>query len=348
MDNLVRTMHHEARVVNGMLATVYDRQGRLVRLMTGESEHKSVLLNTPQVTMGPGKPPQKFDSMNPQQQGMTPVTYKLTKDAKFNIAIKISKNFDTLRQEEANTLGMLISSEPALMGVFGDLFFKYSDGPGHTEMAERAKVMLAPPVQQMLSQKAGGLPPAVQGQIQALQGKLQQAEQALATDAQKQKATLAGKQLDADTKLQEAHLVADKELALQTMRNAAAIAIAHINAASKGADIANHAQEEAQALGHAAAQADADRAHDQLQSTQGHLQALEQGQVAHSQAMAQNAVSGAMDAQGADQEHAQALEEGEQGHAQAMEQAGQAHQAAMEQQAQAAALQPAPESEAGA
>jgi hypothetical protein len=50
------------------------------------------------------------------------------------------------------------------MAVYGDLMFQNMDGPGHQEAAERAKAMLAPPVQQLLSGQTPPDPKMVQQQ----------------------------------------------------------------------------------------------------------------------------------------------------------------------------------------
>jgi hypothetical protein len=93
----------------------------------------------------------------------------------------------------------LISANPQLITWFGDLWLKNQDGPGHTEMAERAKMMLAPPIQQMLAQQAQGqspVPPAIQAQMQQLQQRLQDAEKLLQHAAQELQSDNAKHQTD--------------------------------------------------------------------------------------------------------------------------------------------------------
>ena len=75
--------------------------------------------------------------------------------------------------------------------------------------------------------------------------------------------------------IQKAEIGADQALALQVMKNATTIAVAHINAASKGAAIDAHAAEEAQALGFEAEQADAGRQHEAQMGERSHMQGLE-------------------------------------------------------------------------
>jgi hypothetical protein len=120
---------------------------------------------------------------------------KLTPDANFNIAIKVARNYDTRRQELETTLGEIISKDPQYgLSVFGDLFFKYQDGPGHLELSDRAKLMLAPPVQQMLAAQArGGAFDPKDQMIQSLQQKLQQAGQIIEGKQAEKAAEMGGK-----------------------------------------------------------------------------------------------------------------------------------------------------------
>jgi hypothetical protein len=131
--------------------------------------------------MPPGMPPGMMRPPAPAPPP-TPPVYTLTPDATFNVVVRVTKAFDSRRQEEASMMADLIQANPQLITWFGDLFLKNQDGPGHLEMAERAKVMLAPPIQQMLTQQAqgqGAIPPPIAAQMQQLQQRLNDAEKLL-------------------------------------------------------------------------------------------------------------------------------------------------------------------------
>jgi len=119
---------------------------------------------------------------------------KLTPDAKFNINIKVTRDFDTRKQEEHAVVGEIIGADPgAMMSVFGDIFFSTMDTPGHDEMAERAKVMLNPRVQAYLAAKEQGRPPTqremlLQAQLGAAQQQLQQLGMEVQTGIAKERA----------------------------------------------------------------------------------------------------------------------------------------------------------------
>jgi putative cell wall-binding protein len=77
-------------------------------------------------------------------------------------------------------LGELIAANPEFMQWFGDKFLKASNIPDHKELAERAKVMLAPPILAMMAEKDKGepIPPHAQAQLAKAQEVIQQLTQA--------------------------------------------------------------------------------------------------------------------------------------------------------------------------
>jgi hypothetical protein len=159
-------MRYGALVVNDLLYPIYgNRPGRLARIIGKSGEADQVLIGQPFVKGPNGRPQplQEGQAPPPQQEAKS---YKLTPDADFNVAVKITKNYDTQREKGAAMLGEIIGSDPVMMTWFGDLFFKNTDIPGHDELAERAKLMLAPPIQQSLNQPEDQkIPPQVQQEM---------------------------------------------------------------------------------------------------------------------------------------------------------------------------------------
>lgn len=283
MSNRQRSLRYAGQVINNLLYPIYGAPGRLARIITGTGEAKTIKMAAPGV-----------QSVNGQK------VYRLTKDAGFNVAVKMTPSFQTRREQEANILAQLLQANPLLLTWFGDLFFKHQDGPGHQEMAERAKLMLDPKIQQLLEQeKQGGpqIPPQVQAQIQAQQQQIQAAEAAMA----ELKQALDTKKVEQEAKIKIAALQADQAVHLQKLKDATAIAVAQINA-TKGAAIADTtAQLELIALDHEAQQADADRQHATATQQADQAHASETQAADHSQA-----------SQLADQQHQQTLETNQQ------------------------------------
>jgi hypothetical protein len=203
-------MEHEGRLINALLEPVYNRPGRLARLMHANGDTEDVRIGQPQQA---GASPMRPGMPAPQQ----PPQYRLTPDAQFNVAIKIAKSFDTRREQEAAELGDIIQSAPGLLNVLGDLYFKNQDGPGASEIAERMKAVLDPKVQAAMS---GGQPSPEQAHQQ-----LQQAGtmiEQLSKHVKDLTQQIQTKQVEAQAKLQEA-----------SMDNASREKIALINASAQ-------------------------------------------------------------------------------------------------------------------
>ena len=234
LDNLMRSMRHEARIVNDLLYPIYGtRPGRLARMMNPEGEMSAVVIGQPFTMQGQGKMARPMPLPQGQQpQPGQPIPegvkqYKLTPDAEFNVAIKISKNYDTRREQEAEILGQVIEASPEQLAIIGDLFFKYQDGPGHEEMSERYKAVLAPPVQALVSGKPN-VPPEIQQQM----AQMQEAMQKLQQDADKNLTTLKKTQMDNESKERttQMELQAKERLALVQQLGALAAVDAKVDA----------------------------------------------------------------------------------------------------------------------
>lgn len=227
MDNLVRSVRHEGRIINSLLFPIYGQTpGRIARIINGENEAETIMIGQPFVSQN-NRPVPAPPQMGPDGQplmgpnGPMPVpeakTYRLTENARFNVVVKVAKSEGTRRDQEAQITGEMIAANPALMTWFGDLFFAAQDGPGSKQMSERAKVMLAPPIQQMIESKKSGqtpLPPEVQGQMQQMQMQMQEMGQAL----QQAQSGMAEKQLEAQTRMQIAQLEAENKLQIEQLK----------------------------------------------------------------------------------------------------------------------------------
>ncbi len=318
LDNLARSVRHEGEVINALLYPIYGRRpGRLAYLMTGEGDSQPVLIGQP-FTMN-GKRPQRAE-----RGAQNAKTYQLTEHARFNVAIKVTKQYDTRRDQQRSELGELISAEPQMMTWFGDLFFKSSDGPGHKEMAERARVMLAPPIQEMLAAKAEGrqpMDPLAQAKIAEAQQMVQQATKVInelntkiQTDWAKQQNENARAEHDNATKFEIAKVNAARDVQIEQAKAHLAIELQKLKMAQE-----NLTREDTQAheVGMAGAQA---------------VQAAEQARVQAEMLAEQGMQDATIDRMASERGHEQALEQGEVG-----------HQQSLEAQEQAAALAPEPE-----
>lgn len=280
--NRIRSIRRIAVIINSLLYPIYgSRPGRLVRIMTGDGTPEAMRIGggaDPRAA-GVGQSPQAAPHGSRSQPAAK--VAKLTEDAHFNIAVKITKNFETKRQQENSALADIIASNPQFMAWFGDLYLATGDTPNRKQLAERAKVMLAPPIQQMLAAQQSGHPfdPQAQAKIAQLTEQVQHAEAAL-----KELEQIAhGKQVEAQTKVQieqgqqagdteRARIQAELQVRLQELKNAGSIRVAEINLLGKGVLADRSAEDEAMALGlehaHAADQAQLDRDQQQAQAAQ--------------------------------------------------------------------------------
>ncbi len=268
LDNLQRSMRYEGQIINNLLYPIYGRPGRIARIINGEGDVEHVLLHQPMIQQGSRPvPAQEGDSQAK--------TYTLTKDAQFNVVVKVSKNFDTRREQEVAIIGELLTANPELMSWFGDLFFQNQDGPGHQQMAERAKVMLAPPIQQMIQAKAQGQDPQAAAesaqkdqQIQALQAQLQEAEKGTAVEQLKQQGL--NERTAAELEHEAAKTQADNETKL---------AVAELGA--KVDRLALFLEERARlgVQGHEVGMAAVDQQHQREMAESGHARQMEAGAV---------------------------------------------------------------------
>ncbi len=311
LDNLATmSMMYEGRVIRDLIPRIYDRPGRIVPAVGADEKRRQVMVGQPFVQQD-GQPV----AVDPQ----TPGAETIDLDAgELSVQVTIGKSYATRRQQTAAVIGELMQViPPEMAAAIAPAWLKEQDYPGAQKIAEIAKNALPPNLQHAYDDEGDGkpaIPPEVEAQLTQLQQALQEAQQQLAIDGAKQQATLQKAQLDGEASWKIAQLDAQTKQAIADADNATRIAIAHIGAATKGLSMEAHAAEEAQALGHAAQQADADR--EQQAALAVHAQQAAQAQAA--------------------QQHAQTLAEGEQGQAHALEQGAQAHGQALEQGEQGA------------
>lgn len=320
IDNLAEmSMSYEARVVLDLMcgdpATgrvgVYDRVGRIARTLDGEGNHDRVMLNQPFV-----RHDGKLLRVGPQQplpQGTSPDEvehYNLRSGAQYSVTVNIGKAYKSRVEQGADMLGQLIQSEPELVKLAGDIYFRFADFPGHMELAERFKKMLPP---QLQDQNGQGDPKVeleqAKGMLQQLQQQSQAMQKALETDQVKVQGQY-------KTAIDKAKIDALQGIALQKMKDATSIAVAQINASVKIGMQATEARNEAIALGqdqtHEADQNAMDRQHDVNQVVLDHQQKLEAAQQQHQHDLEQTAQGGAIDATLSDQGHQQGLDAAQQ------------------------------------
>jgi hypothetical protein len=227
LDNLAQvSMLYEARILLDLIPKVYDRPGRIARILGEDDAPKKVMLNAPFVVDGRGQPRQAPMPTGPMPNGApapapmalvpTPTKAGNVKHydlaiGRYSVTVNVGKSYQTRLQEGGDQVGQILQANPSLMPILGDIYFKFRDFPGHNEIAERLK-KLAPP-QLQLGKDAGNGPSVaqLQGQLQQqgqmleqLTQQLNQASEVIKQDQVKTQAELQAKQMELQAKAQMA------------------------------------------------------------------------------------------------------------------------------------------------
>ena len=252
LDNLKSvTMPFEAKQLLDLIPKIYDRPGRVQRILGIDDQPKEVILNAPFIP-GPGgrpqpvpnvpgvppagaMPPQGMPPQMPPQPGMQlldlmqmppqpgmlpgvsrgpapqPKHFDLSK-GRYSLAVTIGKSYSSRLSQGVDEMSQVLSAAPDLLKIIGDIYFRFRDFPGHTEIAERMKKMLPPQLQE--GEEGQDNPEALKAQLaqaqqamQELQGEFQQAMEAIKT-----------KQVEAQGKVQSETVKAQAQLELERMR----------------------------------------------------------------------------------------------------------------------------------
>jgi Phage P22-like portal protein len=180
------SMAYEARVVLDLIPAIYDRPGRIVRVLDDEDESDAVMLNQPHyihpITKRPipaspniPPPPAGPNGAGPAQ----PKTYDLRKGG-YGADISIGKSWQSRLEQGSEEIGQILQAQPNLMPIIGPLYFKFRDFPGSSEIADLLKKVREKQFPGLDDDGTGiPSPEAAQAQIQALQSQVKQMQQAL-------------------------------------------------------------------------------------------------------------------------------------------------------------------------
>ncbi len=172
-DNLTKSITHVGRVIVSAIPSIYDTP-RVLRIIGEEEEPKKVGVN---------------GQMIDEQEE----TFNLT-EGQYDVKVITGAPFTTRRQEAAKFFTDIVTRQPELMQIMGDLLFKYMDFTGAPAMAERMKKVIDP---KFLEENEND---ETQQQIQAIQQESQTVIQGLQAEIEQLTKQLEDKQLDAQIK----------------------------------------------------------------------------------------------------------------------------------------------------
>jgi len=191
LENLANiSMVYEGRVLLDLLKYVYDRPGRVVRLLGDDpKDEREVLLKQPFITGPDGRPvsaepnaPGLIPALLQKMRGKKPLekakTYNLD-DGDYTVAVTIGQAFATQQDaQKAFVLGVIQAAPnlaPYLIDIAADL-----EG---TDIGKRVKDRLEKINPQLKDEEEGGpaeIPPEVQAQMAQMQQQMQALQQELA------------------------------------------------------------------------------------------------------------------------------------------------------------------------
>jgi hypothetical protein len=161
VDNLGRAVRLVGRIILSMMPEVYDT-ARVARIIGEDDKEVNNAYLQPEL-------PVAMQQVRGDDGAMKRLFNPFV--GQYDVYATTGPSFTTRRVEAAQAMTDLTQANPALWGVIGDQLVKNMDWPGAEDMAERLKLTLIPPVQEMLNKDEGAAPvdPAVQQELQ--QGK---------------------------------------------------------------------------------------------------------------------------------------------------------------------------------
>lgn len=206
IDNLTTALTHEGRILVDLIPKIYDRPGRIVRILGEDGSEKSVPVNAPFQKGQNGQNVTNQMQFNPQE---------LTKfydlgAGRYDIAVNVGPSYATKRQQSADSMLQFAQIAPQMVPQYADLLVQAMDWPGADAIADRIRPpgvseegepQIPPQVRQMVIE--------LQAQNQVLQEQLQQAQQVIDTNKL---------QLDSAERMQLRDIASKRDLAeMKTM-----------------------------------------------------------------------------------------------------------------------------------
>jgi hypothetical protein len=160
IDNVANAITHEARILVDLIPKIYDRPGRVVRILGEDGSEQRVTLNQPAVDKG----------------GMQ-YLYDLN-TGRYDVVVEVGPSYATKRQESVESMQAFATAAPQLVPQYADLYVKAMDWPGAKEISERVRPPgVAGDDEPQIPPQAAQQMQQLQQQNQELQAQLQQAVQ---------------------------------------------------------------------------------------------------------------------------------------------------------------------------
>jgi hypothetical protein len=156
-DNLTRSIKHTARIILDLVPKIYD-QARVMRIIGDDGKPDLVEIN----------------KMQQDEQGIQKILNDVTV-GEYDVVMDTGPGYNSKRIEAVNSMMPMLSADPNLMSVAGDLIFRNMDFPGADTIADR--LAAANPLAQIDDKSP--IPPQVQMQLAQSKQQIQQLQQEL-------------------------------------------------------------------------------------------------------------------------------------------------------------------------
>lgn len=136
IDNLANGIRYTGKILIELIPKIYDTK-RVLKIMGEDGVESQVVLD----------PTARAEWLQEQQQDEEKIKIIFNPSfAKYSVEADIGPAYATRRQEAFNAFTQIMSQQPELMHVCGDLMFRAADFPMAEELAERLKRMVPPQV----------------------------------------------------------------------------------------------------------------------------------------------------------------------------------------------------------
>lgn len=156
-DNLTRSIKHTARIILDLVPKIYD-QARVMRIIGDDGKPDLVEIN----------------KLAQDEQGINTILNDVTV-GEYDVVMDTGPGYNSKRIEAVNSMMPMLSADPNLMNVAGDLIFRNMDFPGAETIADR--LAAANPLAQI--DDKSNVPPQVQMQLAQSQKTIQDLQQQL-------------------------------------------------------------------------------------------------------------------------------------------------------------------------
>ena len=229
-------MAHEARIIIDLLPKIYDRKGRVLRLLGERDKEEYAIIGQPFVQGPNGPMPLPEDTpldqpvqVAPGRKPQRPKLYEFNPDAEFTITVGVGPSKDTQKEQNQTMVSEIMQAVPALAPLVADIYAAQMEGDIGEQLSKRLKAAQPALAGLPEDEDDADMSPEVAAKLQGMQMQLQQMQQALQAATQE----LQTKQQQTQAEMQMARETAASRERIAVLVAKTQLAIAKMNAGTK-------------------------------------------------------------------------------------------------------------------